>query len=177
MKRKDTPDDASNEEPHGEASVVLNLDDWIPYQFSYISNQTSLYLEDFYSARFGLSVTGWRVMANLAIHAPLSAKEVAAHTAMDQVQVTRAINHLHKIGMISRRTDIHDRRKVVLRLSRRGSDVYAKIAPLAIEIERQLLAELTAEEISTLRHLTQKVIAVAKKIFEEPDEPADEDES
>ncbi|WP_180901585.1 MarR family winged helix-turn-helix transcriptional regulator [Martelella soudanensis] len=166
---KNSPAKPAEKVFHG-GSVILNLDDWIPYQFSYISNQTSLYLEELYNSRFGLSVTGWRVMANLAIHSPLSAKEVAAHTAMDQVQVTRAINQLHKIGMISRRTDSHDRRKVVLRLSQRGAEVYATIAPYAIEIERRLLAELSAAEVETLRNLTSKVVAVAKEVFKEQDE-------
>ncbi|KGF70457.1 hypothetical protein LL06_04925 [Hoeflea sp. BAL378] len=166
-----SPDSPAGEKRH-EAPAILNLDDWVPYQFSYISNQASLYLEDLYSSRFGLSVTGWRVMANLAIHAPLSAKEVAAHTAMDQVQVTRAINHLHKIGMISRRTDTQDRRKVVLRLSQRGTEVYATIAPYAIEIERRLLAGLSAAEVETLRNLTRKVLVVAQEVFKEQDETA-----
>ena len=164
VKHNETSTDPSSTD---DTPQTLQLDDWIPYQFSYISNQASLYLEAFYSARFGLSVTGWRVMANLAIHAPLSAKEVAAHAAMDQVQVTRAINHLHKIGMISRRTDKHDRRKIVLRLSQRGADVYATIAPYAIDIEHQLLAELSDDEIRTLRRLMGKIIPAAKKVFGE----------
>jgi DNA-binding MarR family transcriptional regulator len=106
-------------------------------------------------------------MANLAIHSPLSAKELAVHTAMDQVQVTRAINLLHNMGMISRRTDTLDRRKVILRLSQRGKDVYETIAPYAIEIERRLLADLTAAEVETLQNLTDKVAAAAREIFKE----------
>ena len=147
--------------------TVLKLDNWIPYQFSYVSNQVSLFLEDLYKSRFGLTVPGWRVMAVLAMHEPLSAKEVAAHTAMDQVQVTRAINHLSSIGMISRRVDAGDRRKVVLRLSQRGGEVYATIAPYARNIEMELLSDLTPDEIATLRALTDKVVAVAKVIFDD----------
>jgi DNA-binding MarR family transcriptional regulator len=106
-------------------------------------------------------------MAFLAMHAPLSAKELAAHTAMDQVQVTRAINQLHSIGMISRRVDTVDRRKVVLRLSPRGSEVYETIVPYACGIENTLLADLSETEIEMLRKITNKVFATARKLFEE----------
>lgn len=158
--------DQNGSEPTGEP-FVLDLDDWIPYQFSYISNYASHYLENLYKARFGITVPGWRVMAFLAMHAPLSAKELAAHTAMDQVQVTRAINQLHSIGMISRRVDTVDRRKVVLRLSPRGSEVYETIVPYACGIENTLLADLSETEIEMLRKITNKVFATARKLFEE----------
>ncbi|HEV7372992.1 MarR family winged helix-turn-helix transcriptional regulator [Arenibaculum sp.] len=161
----------------GQGADILLIDDWVPYQFSYVSNQVSLYLESFYSTRFGLSVTGWRVMAILGMHAPLSAKELAEHTAMDQVQVTRAINQLSRIGMVSRRVDPADRRKVSLRLSRHGKEVYDQIVPHARSIERELLSVLTEEERACMLASVRKVVARARRIFESPAADRDREEA
>ncbi|NYZ15830.1 winged helix-turn-helix transcriptional regulator [Azospirillum sp. RWY-5-1] len=165
MSRSNASSRGIGETGDGQGPAILHLDDWLPYQFSYVSNEVSLFLEDIYRTRFGLTVSGWRVMAVLGLHAPLSAKQVAEHTAMDQVQVTRAINHLASLGLISRRVDSADRRKVVLRLSPRGRDVYGEIVPYAIEIERTLLSPLTAEELNCLRALTRKVVERAHQVF------------
>jgi hypothetical protein len=63
----------------------LDLERWLPYQGSVVSNRVSACLASMYRERFGLTVPGWRVMAVLARYQPLSAKELAHRTAMDQV--------------------------------------------------------------------------------------------
>lgn len=142
---------------------VLDLRNWIPYRCSAVANRVSTCLQSMYEERFALTVPGWRVMATLGRYAPLSAKEVADHTAMDQVQVTRAINHMAALGLVSRRTDTADRRRIVLRLSKKGLAAYREIAPLALSIERALLADFTKAEQAQLAALTAKLLRAAEK--------------
>jgi DNA-binding MarR family transcriptional regulator len=93
----------------------------LAHAFSILANRVSATLEKMYSQRFGLSVVGWRVLAILGTTSPLSAKALAELTAMDQVSISRAVEQLVNIKLVSRRVDASDRRRVVLRLSKKGA--------------------------------------------------------
>ncbi|WJR75516.1 MarR family winged helix-turn-helix transcriptional regulator [Bradyrhizobium sp. NP1] len=159
-KRRSEPNAVAPESAEPLASLELRA--WIPYRCSVVANRVSHCLERMYGEQYGLTVPGWRIMANLGRYAPLSAKEVAERTAMDQVQVTRAITQMASVGLISRRVDVEDRRRVVLRLSQKGLDAYAQIVPLAKAIEKKLLAGLSASERSELSRLTEKLMLSAE---------------
>jgi DNA-binding MarR family transcriptional regulator len=148
--------------PHERQTLGL---DWIPYRCSVISNRVSACLQSMYGERFQLSVPGWRLMFVLGRDAPLSAKEVGERTAMDQVQVTRAITQMASVGLVSRRVDPADRRRVILRLSRKGMEAYGEIAPLAKRIEQQIIAPLTPAETTEFGRLLDKVFHRAEDIL------------
>lgn len=127
--------------------IILELERFLPYRLSVLSNRISSEIAALYEQRFGISVTEWRVMAVLGRYLRLSAVEVAEHTAMDKVAVSRAVNALLERGLLLR--DIHsdDRRRSVLALSDAGFAIYDQIVPLALDYERQLLESLSQAEI------------------------------
>ena len=135
----------------GNESASFELERWLPHQFSFIANRVSAKLARMYGERFNLSVTGWRVIAVLGQHEPLSAKQLADRTGMDQVNITRAVTRLASQGMVSRRIDRADRRRIVLRLSKKGRAVFDVVLPLAESIEAAILEELTAAQTEELR--------------------------
>jgi DNA-binding MarR family transcriptional regulator len=144
--------------------------EWIPYRCSVIANRVSACLQSMYGERFQLSVPGWRVMFVLGQHSPLAAKEVGQRTAMDQVQVTRAINQMASVGLISRRVDPADRRRVVLRLSKRGLEAYSEIVPLALKIEAAIVSSLQPSEIEQFSSLLGRVlVSVEEKLADDTD--------
>lgn len=133
---------------------VFRLQDWFPYEFSLVANRVSSMLARMYSQRFGLSVSAWRVLAvlcNQTPQAPLSAKEVAERTAMNAVNVSRALSQLDRLGMIRRAANKADYRQVALTPSRKGEAAYAAVVPLAMAIESELLDGLKKSEIDALR--------------------------
>src|SRR3546814_4196426 len=75
--------------------AVLDLERFLPYRLSVLSNRVSQTIADFYVERFGLAVTGWRVIAVLGRFAGLSANGVAVRTAMDKVAVARKSTRLN----------------------------------------------------------------------------------
>lgn len=135
----------------GKESVSFELERWLPHQFSFIANRVSAKLARMYGERFNLSVTGWRIIAVLGQHEPLSAKQLADRTGMDQVNITRAVTRLASQSMVSRRIDRVDRRRIVLRLSKKGRAVFDVVLPLAESIEAAILQELTVEQSKELR--------------------------
>ena len=137
--------------------TVLELDRFLPYRLSVLSNRTSQDLARLYAERFDLNVTEWRVMAVLGRYPELSATEVAERTAMDKVAISRAVTSLLAGGRLKRRTHGDDRRRSVLSLSAKGLRVYDEIVPLALAYERRLLDGLPAEERAALHRLLTRM--------------------
>ena len=143
---------------HDDSGVAtLELERFLPYRLSLLSNRISQTIADLYAERFGIGVTEWRVIAVLGRYAGLSANEVAERTAMDKVAVSRAVARLLERGLIERDTHGDDRRRSVLALARAGRRLYAQIAPLALDIEHTLLSRLDAGEQAQLKALLVKL--------------------
>jgi DNA-binding MarR family transcriptional regulator len=137
--------------------TVLELDRFLPYRLSVLSNRISQDIASLYAERFDLGVTEWRVMAVLGRYPDLSATEVAERTAMDKVAVSRAVTSLLEDGRLRRRTHGDDRRRSVLSLSAKGLRVYDEIVPLALAYERRLLEGLPADERAALHRLLSRM--------------------
>ncbi|NWH08289.1 MAG: winged helix-turn-helix transcriptional regulator [Alphaproteobacteria bacterium] len=123
-------------------SASLELERFLPYRLSVLTNTISTAIARLYSRRFQLSIPEWRVMAALGRYPGLSANEIAERTAMDKVQVSRAVSRLMSQGRIARLRDGNDGRVRRLSLTAQGESVYAEIAPLALSIEARLLRAL-----------------------------------
>jgi DNA-binding MarR family transcriptional regulator len=141
-------------------ATALQLDRFLPYRLSVLSNRVSAAISRVYSERFGLGVTEWRVMAVLGQSPDLSAGEVAERTAMDKVAVSRAVARLGERGLLRREIHDDDRRRSVLALSAQGHAVHDEIVPLALAFEQRLLSGMTADERSLLFRLLDRLDAL-----------------
>jgi len=140
--------------PH---AATLDLEHFLPYRLSVLSNRVSGAIARVYSERFALGVTEWRVMAVLGRYPDLSAGEVAQRTAMDKVAVSRAVAGLVEAGRVERETHDDDRRRSVLRLSPAGRAIHDEVAPLALGFERRLLDGMAADEREALFRLLDRL--------------------
>ena len=140
----------------------LELERFLPYRLSILSNRVSQAIAREYQERFNLSMTEWRVMAVLArFHGDgLSAREVAERTAMDKVAVSRALARLACAGRVSRATHNGDKRRSVLRLTAKGWKIHDTVAPRARAHEREMLGLLTADERRVLTQVLDKLAPV-----------------
>jgi DNA-binding MarR family transcriptional regulator len=138
-------------------SPQLDLERFLPYRLSVLSNRISDAIARTYRDRFGLGVTEWRVMAVLGRYPGLSAGAVARRTAMDKVAVSRAVGRMLERGLLARDTHGDDRRRSVLALSSAGRRVHDQVVPLALAYERQLLAPLEPAERETLARLLSRL--------------------
>jgi DNA-binding MarR family transcriptional regulator len=135
----------------------LDLDRFLPYRLSVLSNKVSDAIARLYSERFGLSIAEWRVMAVLGQTPGLSAGEVARRTAMDKVQVSRAVAALAGTRRVQRDGDETDGRVTRLSLTPKGRAIYDEIVPLALHLEAVFLAALTPAEHKMLDGLMEKL--------------------
>lgn len=135
----------------------LDLEHFLPYRLSVLSNRISSAIAREYSERLSLSVTEWRVMAVLGRYPGLSAREVAERTAMDKVAVSRAVASLLAAGRLAREFDDEDRRRSVLQLSEAGLAVYDQVVPLALDFERHVLEGMPEAERALLFRLLDRL--------------------
>ena len=142
----------------------LVLDAFVPYRLSVLTNRVSDAIAAHYEDRFGLTIPEWRVMATLGDTSGLSAREVATRTAMDKVQVSRAVASLTAARRVQRTPSKEDGRVAHLALTRAGRAVYDEIVPLALHLEETLLSVLTTEERRTLHRLMDKLSAQTRKL-------------
>lgn len=142
----------------------LKLDRFSPYRLSVLSNHVSTAIARHYERRFKLSIPEWRVTAVLGEEPGLSAREVAERSAMDKVQVSRAVASLITAGRVKRTPDPSDGRVGHLELTRAGRSVYEKICPLALDLEQQFLKVLTVAERKEFDRLLTKLSARGKTL-------------
>ncbi|TDR48837.1 MarR family transcriptional regulator [Tahibacter aquaticus] len=145
-------------------NTPLELEKFLPYRLSVLSNTVSQAIAREYEDRFQLSITEWRVVAVLGRYDGLSAREVAERTAMDKVAVSRAVAELMKDGRVRRATADHDKRQSVLSLTAKGRKVYNEVAPLALQHEQRLLAHLDVEEQLWLGRIIEKLLLAEKAL-------------
>jgi DNA-binding MarR family transcriptional regulator len=124
----------------------LDLQKFLPYRLSVLSNRLSAAIAESYSRRYGLSIPEWRVIAVLALEPGLSAAEVAERTAMDKVAVSRAVRRLLSTGRARREIAAGDRRRSMLELTPDGRRIYRRVTPALRRYEAELLAGLSATE-------------------------------
>ena len=144
--------------PDGSEHATLDLEHFLPYRLSVLSNRVSQTIAGAYARRFGIGVTEWRVIAVVGRYPGLSANAVAARTAMDKVAVSRAVARLLDRGLLQREMHGDDRRRSVLQLSEDGYRIYDEVVPLALDCERRLLEQLSAEERATLHALIDRLM-------------------
>ena len=142
---------------------VLNLDQFIPYRLSVLTNRVSSAIARHYSDRFNLSIPEWRVMAVLGQTPSLSARQVAERTAMDKVQVSRAVQSLLEAKRLKRDTHSEDGRVSQLSLSPQGLAIYKELVPVALELEQEFLSGLSVQDRKMLDRLLVKLSTAVPK--------------
>jgi len=91
-----------------EPPVQLLLEDFLPYRLNIAAANVSEGLARVYSARFGLDIPGWRVIATLGQFGRVTAKMIGGHSQMHKTKVSRALMQLQARGLVERSPNPHD---------------------------------------------------------------------
>lgn len=143
---------------------AIELEHFLPYRLSRLTNTVSNAIAALYRDRFGLSIPDWRVLAVLARFPGSSAQDLVSRTRMDKVAVSRSVARLVERGMVNRATDEKDRRLSRLALSAEGRSVYARIVPMARDCETALLADLDPQQREALDRLLTMLQSAADEL-------------
>lgn len=139
----------------------LHLDRFLPYLLSVTSNRVSERIARTYAALFGLSIPEWRLVAVIAEAEPITQAEIGERTRMDKVTVSRAAIALVERGLLTRAPNPGDKRSHHLSLTTHGRDLYASVAPKALELERTIFACFTQKELDGFVAMLRRIDAAA----------------
>jgi DNA-binding MarR family transcriptional regulator len=144
-----------------------------PYRLHVLATTVSQTVAKLYADRFDLTIPEWRIIAvlgGLEEGEALSGTTLSSFTAMDRVQVSRAMARMLDSGLIVRGTGRDDRRTAQVSLTPKGRRVYEQIVPLARAIETRLMSALDTAEQAGLDAVFAKLEARAGEIAALPKE-------
>jgi DNA-binding MarR family transcriptional regulator len=135
----------------------LKLQAFLPYVLNNLAERVSAGLSNIYVDEYNLSIPEWRVLANLAEHRTLNARQIVEFTTMEKSKVSRAVSNLSERGLVMQRRAEGDNRAKDLSLTDNGLSLYRSIVPRVLDWERGLLAEMTSGEYRDLMYLLEKL--------------------
>lgn len=154
---------------------VLDLTGYVPYFLTAISNTWSRSSSRLYLERFGVGVTEWRIISQLAIEPRIGAQRICEVISLDKGAVSRGVAALVASGHVHEAADGRDARRQVLELTSDGYALHDRLIAMAIERERLVLADFTQEEVDQLLTLLRRIHARLPELREfvpTPEKPA-----
>ena len=135
---------------------VLDLDRYVPALITFIGNKLSNSATVTYQKRFGVNVTQWRILSQLAIEPGISASRICHVIGFDKGPVSRTLAAMEIEGLVSIRPG-QDGRTHAISLTAKGWATHDGVIKVALERERRLLSCLNRQERDTLIGLLQRV--------------------
>ncbi|NDB67020.1 MAG: MarR family transcriptional regulator [Methylocystaceae bacterium] len=127
-------------------------------RFNYMALRYNRPLYSWVEKTFGLSRIEFVVIYSLALMDGVTASEIASSTAFPKNTLSRAVNRLIKLGLITSNAQADDRRMHALSLTPEGQTIYDAALPHFVALEREMLAPLSLIEQETLNALMAKVM-------------------
>jgi DNA-binding MarR family transcriptional regulator len=136
-------------------SPTYSLDD----QVGFILRQVTQRHAGIFAAAFGDDLTPmqWAALAKLAERGECSQNLLGRLVSMDVATVKGVVDRLQKRGLADTSADPEDRRRVVVRLTAAGRDLYGASADKALRVTETTLDPLEPAERDTLIRLLRRI--------------------
>jgi len=108
-------------------------------------------------APHGVSVGMWYFLRVLWEEDGLSQRELSQRVGMMEPTTASALNTMERKGFVRRLRNRADRRIVNVFLTERGRQLREQLLPLAAEVNRVALRDVTGEELARLRAILRKL--------------------
>lgn len=99
------------------------------------------------AAQLDISVVEWRVIATVHRCEQVTAAEVTRITGHNAMVISRAVNRLVDEERVTRVKDDDDSRRLLLRLTAKGHDIFKRISPMALRVEASLFGDIPAQDL------------------------------
>ena len=136
---------------------ALDLRAFLPAAITLLAHKISASASAAYRPRFGVGVTGWRIMALLAAEPWIAPVRIAESTGLDKAAVSRALRELCRIGLVEVSAP-PPRRRGVLALTTRGLALHDELVEAAQARQSRLLHGFTSVERAKLREFVDRML-------------------
>ena len=156
----------------------LNVEDFLTFRLTRLSNALRTNLTKRYLEEFGLSLPEWRLLALVTRFSPLRFSELTSRSSMDKGQVSRTLRQLTKRGFIkmkvvknkgSRSTEALAA-PVVVAVTAAGRNLHKEVLPVARKRQVEFLMTLTESERVALYATLDKLFVAIGSDAVTPDE-------
>lgn len=108
---------------------------------------------------YRVTTSQWSALRVLWQYEGLSQVELAQRMMVEKASLTPVLAAMEAGGLITRRRNLEDKRKVKIYLTTAGRGLRGKVLPLGARINKRATRGLTAQETQTLHALLAKVMA------------------
>jgi DNA-binding MarR family transcriptional regulator len=146
--------------PSADRSVegpLLDLDRYFPAFVTFIANKMSNSATAVYQRNFGINITEWRIMTQLALEPGIPASRICQVIGFNKGPISRTLAVMQKRGLVTIRTDPNDARTHSISLTAKGRSIHDKVIVVALEREKRLLSCLKADEREVLIDLLRRL--------------------
>ena len=143
----------------------LNVEDFLTFRITRLSNALRTNLTKRYLEEFNLSLPEWRLLALIARFAPLRFSEVTSRSSMDKGQVSRTLRVMEKRGLTKLKVIRGSRAiealaaPVMVSITAKGRALYRSVLPVARRRQAELLLTLGDKERVALYSTLEKLFA------------------
>ncbi len=145
----------------------MELNKFLPYQLSVLSNKISAGIAKYYRQQYNISVSQWRVLALLSDKGNQTAKELTIKSQMDKVRVSRTMKSLEERSFISQQACPKDKRARRYKLTTQGRALINQVKPKALDFEKRLLKTLSTQQKQDLQNCIKALNSQVDIITEE----------
>lgn len=113
------------------------------------------------AATIGLSGTQYTILiaiARLRTEGGVGVNRVAEHLHLSGAFVTIEVNRLVEAGLVSKRTNPEDRRRVLLEITEKGRHLLDRLQPVQRPVNDTLFESITTEEFDLLRRVMGRLV-------------------
>ncbi len=137
--------------------VHLDLGNYLPY----LLNRVGFALVESFTVAglkgTGLSIDMWRVLAALSSNGGQRQVDLSEMTSIDVSTMSRLVSRLVRLGLATRSRSETSNREVVVALSAKGRGLVQTLIPIAVDLERQASAGLSAREMAEAKRLLTRM--------------------
>ncbi|MDB5404081.1 MAG: hypothetical protein QOD93_781 [Acetobacteraceae bacterium] len=137
--------------------LKLELDNYIPGILVWLTNRLVSGASQTYRKRFGIGTSDWRVLSYLGVYGIGTAAQICALIDMNKAAASRSASLLERSGYVKSEPRIG--RRLELRLTPKGRDLYEQILGVALARERVLLEGISEDERVTFIRLVHHMLA------------------
>lgn len=117
--------------------------------------------------RYNISLNEFRLLMAIGRIGESASHELAEHTGVNAMSVSRAVATLQRHGRITVETDPANRRRKVLRLTPEGERLYAIMRPHTEAVADYLLRGMSGAELASFDAIISQLIARLEKTDED----------
>lgn len=115
-------------------------------------------------AKHGCTEQQWRVLRTLQEIGPCDATELARRSCVLSPSMTRLIRTLDERGLVTRRSDTNDNRRLHLDISEKGREFIGRVSPEIEEIYDRLERAFGGEKMESLLDMLEELVRVSQLV-------------